>query len=84
MFLKELMRVEEYHVYLVQYQARLIQLQRQLGEYDANMHLDFSLSDIYELLIAHQVPSISTRLLLLLPIVNHNKSVDQTFTFPMK
>ena len=59
-FVTELMQVQEYRVFVVGYQEKLLHLFRLHGEYEAHRYLDFDISDVYELLVQYQVPMVSS------------------------
>ena len=82
-FITELMRVEEYRVFLVIFQEKLLTLQKVYGEYNAGKYLDFQLSDVYEMLLQYQVPSTSNKPLLPSPnVTNSNNNGHATLQYP--
>ena len=81
-FITELMRVEEYRVFLVTFQDKLLAFQRKFGEYEANKYIDFEITDIYELLVQYQVPSISSKQLLPSPNIQTSQNNTLHPSFP--
>lgn len=81
-FVTELMRVEEYRVFMVIYQQQLLQLQLLHGEYGAQQYLTFSITDIYEHLTQNVVPVKSAKSLLPSPNVASSNNSEGKSTFP--
>ena len=78
-FVTELMRVEEYRVYLVSFQQHILQIQRTHGEYNAQAYLTFGLIDIYELLVDNQAPELSHKQLLPSPNIGNDTTYDNQY-----